>query len=331
MSDQTTTTDQASATITLVYRLSESGRRAALLAGIPATQYQMIPIPVSAVPASLAGHISVAEDGRGYLTLVRDTGADTLAHSRIGLYAIEHGYDESGQPTYADLDAPILDPAAWLADLAARLPQMRADAVARRKAIDDERHAREAEQSAVRAARDAEQWAARERAKAEAAAREAAEAAKKQARANAIAAWVTKCGTPNQRARFAAGVLPEPEVIDAMADEVFGAVSAARFRAVTREECLAALNPYDAEAIGDDAEVTCDVRDLDALTAAQWDALEAIRAQLPEGAQLKARRIQCGLYDNCRDTDIVRYDIHAKVHSGPFAFVRRFACPGLEE
>ena len=126
------------------------------------------------------------------------------------------------------------------------------------------------------------------------------------ARADAIVAWVREHGTPNQQARRAAGVLPDHEVVSAMAAAAFAGVTIDWYCPITRTECSAALAAAGVDDIPD-GDPTCSVREAETLTAEQWEALEAVRTALPPEAVCRVRRVQCGLYDDVRDTDVVRH------------------------
>lgn len=318
MSDTTqTTAGQAPAPTvqtvrgTVIYTLSTTGQRAALLAGLDARAEQRI--SDVAIPADMLSHCDIAPDGAVALNLtgrwpqvVGSENADFRPAVRISSRSTAH-------------DAPISDPvAAFLEALeAARAALTRITPVW---------EATQADRAREREERDARAKASYEAHQAAADAVAAQETARAKSRADYFSAWVAEHGTENQRARHEACVLPEQEVIDAMADQAFAVVTVARYRPITRAECLDALaDPDDAPT----SEPTCQGSDPDALTAAQWDALTAVSNALPDGSVVKVRRIQCGLYDSLRDDDVARYQVHAKVHIGPITVVRAFACPGV--
>lgn len=111
----------------------------------------------------------------------------------------------------------------------------------------------------------------------------------------AIDAWVTAYGSEDQRARYAAGLLPEVEVIEALTDEAFACVAdrprytmdgvgrlEAHLRQVTgRTDIIVA--PADLVVTGSDA---------DSATPAQWSVIESLHRALPDAKViLRAHRL----------------------------------------
>jgi hypothetical protein len=160
----------------------------------------------------------------------------------------------------------------------------------------------------------------------EAAEREAAAAERKAA----IDAWLEAKGTENQKARRAAGMFPEEEAVMAMEDEAFAAVPTGfvRFEKITVDDCRAAApllaERFDGDVVG--PQVCVLVKDAETATAAQWTALEKLRAALP-GAEIRLRVHRAGLTDDLRSDDVFRWSALVKVKAGPFVHVRAYAMP----
>jgi hypothetical protein len=123
-------------------------------------------------------------------------------------------------------------------------------------------------------------------------AREKAEAAAAKAREKAeaetgMAEWLDVHATENQRQRHDAGLLPEDEVLQSMADVAFLALSGEpryeKLRASDvghEENCYAPDPKFEAS-------------DAESVTAEQWDRLQALRALAPDGAEVRARLHEC--------------------------------------
>ena len=321
MTDQTSTpTAQATVTGTIRYQLSEAGQRAALAAGLPAQRDQIIE---AQIPVDLLPHCAVSPDGHPTLDLSAEwpvaTHLDATEDMVVKPIRAAYGYDYCTRVHL--MDRPLLDPIA--AFLAARVlaqdeaqtkqravEQHRSDLIEHRRRRDEQADADRRERAAKA---EAEQRAIQER---------------QAARRAAIDAWIGEHGTENQRARWAAGMLPESELLEAMADQVFAAVTAPRFAEITVEDCLGTYSDDDYPPEVTDEMPYCTSKDATEATAAQWDALQAVRAQLPTEAAVKLRVHVCGLVSSDDpEHDVVRYGIHVKLHVGPIGLVREFAAP----
>jgi hypothetical protein len=109
-----------------------------------------------------------------------------------------------------------------------------------------------------------------------------------------LAEWIEAHGTPEQRARQAAGVLPMDEAIEALTDHTFAALAdrpryahdgAERLQAFLRDHAIsaAAIGPGD---------ITVSSINVQEMTAGQWAAINEIRARVPDAAVvLRAHRI----------------------------------------
>lgn len=128
--------------------------------------------------------------------------------------------------------------------------------------------------------------------------------------------WIQKHGTDNQRGRLAAGLLPDAEIVQAITDATFASIQSEAYEKLTADDvdCTCQYN--------EDCKVEFDAGDDDKATAEQWDALCALKAQLPENATVqlrwhKAEREEC-------DQSVLRYSLKATVPIGPMTVSREF-------
>jgi hypothetical protein len=110
---------------------------------------------------------------------------------------------------------------------------------------------------------------------------------KHEARRVAVAEWIETHGSADQRARQAAGVLPTSEVVEAIADTAFGALSEyKRYERNGASQILphvqqwtgkpdAIVNPADVLVFGHPAHIA---------TKAQWARLQAVEAAVPDAS-----------------------------------------------
>ena len=125
------------------------------------------------------------------------------------------------------------------------------------------------------------------RAAAEKAARDATLAAEDSARRSQLDAAVARLGTPSQRERWQAGVMPVGEAIGLITAEAL-----APLRAVAKIWYLVVSDAgdYHVGECGCDREDTTHQRDIQTLTDDQWVWLQRARAALPEGATVTYHR-----------------------------------------
>ncbi|MGE3844024.1 MAG: hypothetical protein AB7I50_20830 [Vicinamibacterales bacterium] len=145
----------------------------------------------------------------------------------------------------------------------------------------------------------------------------------------AVAEWVAARGSEDQRGRHAAGLLPIEEVIDALADEAFASVAdlarypldgverlQAHLRALTGNGALV-LPPPDVTIAGSDA--------ADA-TAAEWAVMQQLKTRMPDAdVKLRAHRLSWR-----REPALPGLVIHGALATrrvGPFIVRREFAVP----
>jgi hypothetical protein len=106
-----------------------------------------------------------------------------------------------------------------------------------------------------------------------------------EARKQAVAGWVALHGTPEQRVRHAAGLLPLHEVVEAIADEIFRPLShlapymrdgAARVQDHLRQF------PQFSDVVITPLDLAVSTRVLPTATSTQWASLQDIQAVLPD-------------------------------------------------
>jgi hypothetical protein len=146
------------------------------------------------------------------------------------------------------------------------------------------------------------------------AAAEAERAAAKQRRQNQIAAWVADKGTPNQKARLEAGLLPEDEILDAMRDEAFAPLAE-----IERYIKIKASDFCECEY---DSDKKFDVWNADTATAAEFERLSEIKKLMPAATvTLRTHYGRCSLCD----TQVTRSGIRVHIKIGEIEFSREYA------
>jgi hypothetical protein len=141
------------------------------------------------------------------------------------------------------------------------------------------------------------------------------------------ATWIAEHGTPDQRARQAAGVLPMEEAIEAMTDHAFAALAdIARYVAdgpARIQDAAKRLAPG-SEPLVSTADVIVTSNNAETMTAAQWAVVGRIRERVPGATVVlrvhnvswkKGRTITAGPFFGVRVTQCV----------GPFTVRREFA------
>lgn len=159
--------------------------------------------------------------------------------------------------------------------------------------------------------------------------RRAADQALHEQKTRVVTEWLAAHGSEDQRGRHAAGLLPIEEVIDALADDAFASVGdvprypmdgAARLqahvRALTGNSALM-LTPADLKVDGSDA--------TDA-TAAEWAVMQQLKARLPDAdVKLREHRLSWRRDPSLQGLSI--YGVLATRRVGPFIVRREFAVP----
>ena len=145
----------------------------------------------------------------------------------------------------------------------------------------------------------------------------------------AIDAWVKAHGSEDQRARHAAGLLPEAEVIEALTDEAFACVAdRPRYTldGVPRlEEHLRHVTGRTDIVIAS-ADLAIDGSDAKAATAAQWTVIGGLHRTLPD-AKVILRAHQLSWRREPSLPPFVVYGVLVTRRVGPFNLRREFAVP----
>jgi hypothetical protein len=144
-----------------------------------------------------------------------------------------------------------------------------------------------------------------------------------------IADWVARHGSDDQRARHAAGLLPAEEVIEALTDEAFSAVDDMprypREGAARLERHLRAVTgranlvvaPADLQVVG--AAAT-------AATSAQWSVIRQLESRLPDAVvKLREHRLLWRREPSLPGLSV--YGVRVTRQVGPFVLRREFAVP----
>lgn len=109
-----------------------------------------------------------------------------------------------------------------------------------------------------------------------------------------VGEWTTEHGTDDQRARLAASVLPIEEIVEAMTAQAFAAVAHlpvyGRDGATRLQAYLRAFPPY-AEAVVSAAALAVTTRYLSAATSAQWAVLQQVKAAAPDAQVFLRERV----------------------------------------
>jgi hypothetical protein len=142
-----------------------------------------------------------------------------------------------------------------------------------------------------------------------------------------VADWVTKHGTPDQRARHAAGVLPLAEVVQALADEAFGPLNDralyVRDGASRLQQYLRDLPAY-ADVVVTPADLAVVSGNAEAATTDQWNLVQDFRAIVPDGdVKLRAHTLTLKHRPDAPSLTLFAVRVTRKV--GPFTVHREFA------
>lgn len=145
-----------------------------------------------------------------------------------------------------------------------------------------------------------------------------------------IAEWIAVHGTPEQRGRQAAGVLPMAEAIEAMTDEAFVVIGdRPRYLRDGAERLQAHLrqSPQYANAIVTSADLVVTSKNAAQATAAQWALVQELQAALPEATiVLRVHRLTWKHDLQAPTLTINGVLVTRKV--GPFTLRREYAAPG---
>jgi hypothetical protein len=144
-----------------------------------------------------------------------------------------------------------------------------------------------------------------------------------------IAEWAASRAMEEQRSRYAAGVLPVEEAIEALTEEAFGILNdqprypldgAARLQAhlrLTTGRPDLVVNPGDLQVIGSDAT---------SATAAQWAVVRHLKATLPD-AEVTLREHRLSWRRDSTQPSLTVFGALVTRQVGPFTLRREFAVP----
>jgi hypothetical protein len=144
-----------------------------------------------------------------------------------------------------------------------------------------------------------------------------------------IKAWVTEHGTPDQKARHAAGVLPAAEVVEAIADEAFAALNdRPRYAGIDHVGLQAHVRAYPAHRnillLPTDLAVT--VTNAASVTAAQWNVAEVIKGIVPD-AEIVVRSHAVAWKKDPNVPARTAFGVRVTRKIGPFIVKREYAAP----
>lgn len=138
---------------TLVYCLSETGRRVALEKGLPAQRVQSVHVDV---PDDCKSWVTVDTNGKGWVSLADYQSAKKVAGDSANEFvSVPQSYsvkwDGRVEKKTGDLDSPIENPSEYLSALKIKLDKLKAEAEAEAEAVRKERAEAEAERNAKQA------------------------------------------------------------------------------------------------------------------------------------------------------------------------------------
>jgi len=152
--------------------------------------------------------------------------------------------------------------------------------------------------------------------------REAVELAEREAKElelrTQLAEWVRKNGTPNQQARYDAGLLPGKEILEGIEEETYRPLEGfKRYQKLTNSEVC--------QCEYENCDVTYTIEDADEATAEDWDKMlaikEALQAEHPTAAV--TLRTHSGEGDECEHT-VTRNGIRVEIQVGALEFEREY-------
>ncbi len=153
-----------------------------------------------------------------------------------------------------------------------------------------------------------------------------------EARKAAIAAWVDAHGSPEQRARHAAGLLPMNEAIEAMTDEAFAPLAAYPRYQRDGGRCLQAFlrqSPRYAEAVVTPTDFRSSGRKAVTATAAQWARLQEMQAAVPAARLALHVRELTWLVDP-KAPRLIQHTLVVTQTVRPLVFRREYHAPDAE-
>jgi len=158
----------------------------------------------------------------------------------------------------------------------------------------------------------------------------AAQLAIHQEKKRVIAEWIGAHGSPEQRARQAAGMLPMDEAIEAMADEAFAPLQGlpryARDGAAILQSHVRQYDQY-ADATVTTADLAITSTNAVKATAAQWALIEQLQHLMPNATML-LRAHKLTWRRDPRLPALTTFGVLATLKMHPFGFRREFEAPG---
>lgn len=143
-----------------------------------------------------------------------------------------------------------------------------------------------------------------------------------------IANWISERGTPDQKARHAAGVLPMKEFMEALADERFATVAGtvhARDGVERLQRHLRKFPRYARVVVTrENLSVTTSIADT--VKSAHWALKEQLEAAFPD-AKMTLRVHRIGLREDPTAPTITQLGVLVFVPVGPFTVKREFVVP----
>lgn len=144
-----------------------------------------------------------------------------------------------------------------------------------------------------------------------------------------VAEWVSKHGSPSQRERHAAGLLPISEVLEGMADQEFAA-AASRPRyvpdGVERLQAFLRGHPQYANVVLMKVDLKVQTERAEDATEAQWSMLSELRAVFPH-AEVTLQRHTLTWTRDPKAPRLTIYGVLVRRKIGPFNIRREFVAP----
>lgn len=145
----------------------------------------------------------------------------------------------------------------------------------------------------------------------------------------AARAWVDRSGTSDQKGRAAAGLLALDEVVAAMADESFASADVARYEfdgaARLQDHLRAVLGDPSAVVAPSDLQVTS--LDATSATTEQWSVVSMLQSRFPD-ATIKLREHRLSSRRHPDAPTLTVFGALVSRRNGPFTLRREFAAPG---
>jgi hypothetical protein len=144
-----------------------------------------------------------------------------------------------------------------------------------------------------------------------------------------IAEWIAAHGTPEQRSRQAAGVLPIAEAIELMADEAFAAIAdQPRYVRDGVERLQAQLRqlPQYAAVVLTAVDLVVTSKDVNHATAAQWALMQRLSGAVPDST-VTLRMHRLAWKHDANAPTLTVYGALVTRKMGPFTFRREYVAP----